>query len=103
MQQSRRMAAVEALANAVAGYAVSVVVQLAVFPLWGILVDLVDNLSIGAVFFAASVVRSYLLRRAFDMMLAGRRRRDRGAGPTGTEKKSTWRTSVKAAAPGKAT
>ena len=66
MRQSRLMSLVEAVANVVVGYGVAVLVQLLLFPLFGLTVTLRQNLVIGLVFTAVSIVRSYLLRRAFD-------------------------------------
>ena len=40
--------------------------QLAIFPLFGILIPLADNLLIGAWFTAISLVRSYAVRRWFN-------------------------------------
>ena len=68
MRQSRLMSLVEAVANVVVGYGVAVLVQMLVFPLFGLTVSLGQNLAIGLVFTAVSIVRSYLLRRAFEVM-----------------------------------
>ena len=68
MRQSRLMSLVEALANVVVGYGVAVLVQMVVFPVFGLTVSLGENLAIGLVFTAVSIVRSYLLRRAFEVM-----------------------------------
>lgn len=66
MTQSRRMSAVESIANVAVGYGVAVVTQIAVFPLFGMSVPIGDNLAIGAVFTAVSLARSYILRRIFN-------------------------------------
>ena len=68
MRQSRLMSLVEALANVTVGYAVAVLVQIAVFPLFGLSVTYGQNFSIGLVFTAVSIVRGYLLRRLFDAL-----------------------------------
>ena len=65
MTQSRRMSLIEAVSNVAIGYVVALGVQLAVFPLFGLAVTFADNLAIGAIFTAASVARSYIVRRAF--------------------------------------
>lgn len=65
MTQTRTMSAVESVANVLAGYGIAVLTQTLVFPLFDIHVNLADNLSIGAVFTAVSLVRSYALRRLF--------------------------------------
>lgn len=66
MKQSRTMSLLEAVANVLVGYGVAVVTQMAVFPLFGLHATLQENLTIGLVFTAVSLVRSYLLRRAFE-------------------------------------
>ena len=47
MKQSRRMSLVEAIANVVVGYAIAVLTQILVFPIFGLQVSLSDNLAIG--------------------------------------------------------
>ena len=64
-RQSRRMSLVEAVVNVVAGYALAVATQRAVFPWFGLEPSLGENLSIGAVFIGVSLLRSYALRRLF--------------------------------------
>lgn len=66
VSQSRRMSAVESIANVAVGYGVAIVTQVAVFPLFGIAASLGDNLAIGGIFAAISIVRSYVLRRVFN-------------------------------------
>ena len=64
--QSRRMSAIEAVANVCLGYGVAVLAQLAVFPLFGLHPSLGDNLAIGAAFTVVSLLRSYAVRRMFN-------------------------------------
>ena len=64
--QARRHSFAEACLNVAVGYAVALVSQLLVFPLYGINVPLSTNLAIGAWFTVISIARSYLLRRAFN-------------------------------------
>lgn len=68
MRQSRRMSLLESVANVVVGYGVAVVAQIVVFPLFGLEVTLSQNLQIGLVFTGVSLVRSYVLRRAFEAL-----------------------------------
>ena len=68
MKQSRAMSLVEAVTNVLIGYGVAVATQMLVFPLFGFEASLQDNLAIGLVFTAVSLVRSYLLRRAFEAL-----------------------------------
>ena len=66
MAQSRRGSLIEAVTNTVVGYALAVTTQFAVFPLFGLQVGVIENLGLGLVFTAVSLIRSYLLRRLFD-------------------------------------
>ena len=68
MSQSRTMSLVEAVTNVLIGYGVAVATQWAVFPLFGLHATLQENLVIGLVFTVVSLVRSYLLRRAFEAL-----------------------------------
>lgn len=65
-KQSRWMSLVEAIANVVVGYVIAVLTQILVFPIFGLQVSLSDNLMIGTAFTAASIARSYALRRLFE-------------------------------------
>ena len=65
MKQSRLMSMVESLANVLVGYVVAVATQMLVFPLFGLAVTVTENLLIGLIFTAVSIVRSYALRRGF--------------------------------------
>ena len=68
MKQSRLMSMVESLANVLVGYVVAVVTQMTVFPLFGLAVTVTENLLIGLIFTAVSIVRSYALRRGFEAL-----------------------------------
>ena len=65
-KQSRRMSLVEAITNVAVGYAVAVLTQIIVFPIFELQVSLADNLAIGIAFTGISLARSYLLRRLFE-------------------------------------
>jgi hypothetical protein len=77
--QSRRMALVEAATNVVVGYGLAVLVQVVVFPVFGILLSVGENLAIGAVFTVVSMARSYLLRRLFERIRIGGLQREAAA------------------------
>jgi hypothetical protein len=66
VKQSQTMSLIEAIANVAVGFGVAVLAQVVLFPLFGLDVTLTDNLLIGAIFTAVSVVRSYALRRLFE-------------------------------------
>ena len=68
MKQSRWMSLAEAVTNVLVGYGVAVATQMLVFPLFGFEASLQENLAIGLVFTAVSLVRSYLLRRVFEAL-----------------------------------
>lgn len=69
-RQSRTMSLVEAVANVVVGFGVALVTQMATFPLFGLQVSVGDNVLIGSLFTAVSVVRSFMLRRLFESVRA---------------------------------
>ncbi|MBK8909253.1 MAG: hypothetical protein IPM60_15650 [Rhodospirillales bacterium] len=60
------MSLVEAVANVAVGYAVAVLTQILVFPLFGIRTTLGENLVIGLLFTFISIARSFALRRVFE-------------------------------------
>lgn len=64
--QSRWMSFVETLTNILVGYGIAVSTQILVFPIFGLQSTLTENLKIGAVFTAVSIVRSFALRRLFE-------------------------------------
>ena len=64
--QSRVMSAIEASTNVLIGYLVSVAANIIILPLFGYNVTIGDSFAIGLAFTAVSLVRSYVLRRAFN-------------------------------------
>jgi len=64
--QSRKFSAIESLANVAIGYLVAVGSQMAIFPFFGIHIPTHQNFIMGLWFTLISVVRSYILRRAFN-------------------------------------
>jgi hypothetical protein len=70
--QPRWLSFVEAVTNIVVGYVLAVVMQIIVFPLFGLYVSLGENLLLGLAFTVVSLARSYTLRRVFNWVsLAG--------------------------------
>ena len=67
-RQSKTHSFAESIANVAIGYGISLSAQIAVFPLFGIYVPLKDNILIGLIFTAVSIVRSYALRRLFNRL-----------------------------------
>lgn len=66
--QSRWMSFLEAVTNIVVGYGLAVLTQIIVFPFFGLHASLGENLAIGGMFTFVSLARSYLLRRAFNIL-----------------------------------
>jgi hypothetical protein len=66
MAQSKRGSLIEAVTNTVVGYALAVATQFAVFPTFGLRVGVVENLGLGLIFTAVSLIRGYALRRLFN-------------------------------------
>ncbi len=60
------MSLVEAAANVVIGYGIAVITQVVVFPIFGIHIALADDLAIGGIFAAVSLLRGFVLRRVFE-------------------------------------
>jgi hypothetical protein len=60
------MSLVEAIANVAVGYAVAVLTQIVVFPVFGLNVSLSENLAISGLFTFVSICRSFVLRRVFE-------------------------------------
>ena len=67
MSQSRKGSAAEALTNVSVGLIVSMIANSLVFPLYGFHPSLLDNIGITLIYTGISLVRSYLLRRAFNL------------------------------------
>ena len=66
--QTKTQSLLESFANIAIGYLVALATQMIVFPLMDIPVRMDQNLAIGAIFTAVSLVRSYALRRVFNWL-----------------------------------
>lgn len=66
MTQNRISSLIESLTNTIIGLITSFGIQLMIYPLLGINVSLKQNLIITLVFFSASVIRGYIIRRVFN-------------------------------------
>jgi hypothetical protein len=60
------MSLIEAIANVAVGYAVAVLTQIVVFPVFGLNVSLSEILAISGLFTFVSICRSFVLRRVFE-------------------------------------
>ena len=64
--QTRWQSFLEVVTNIVVGYALAVLTQIIVFPLFGLHASVGENLLIGGLFTCISLARSYVLRRLFN-------------------------------------
>ena len=63
--QSKKLSIIEAITNTITGLIVSFGIQLLIYPFLDIEVSLNQNIFITIVFFIASFLRSYIIRRIF--------------------------------------
>jgi hypothetical protein len=66
MSQKKKHSLLEAITNVIAGLLISFLIQLWIYPLLNIPVSLKQNIFITAVFFIASFIRGYIIRRIFN-------------------------------------
>jgi polyferredoxin len=64
--QTRRHSAIEAIASTAIGFAVSLALTFTILPIFGYNVTTPHAWGITAIYTAASIIRSYLVRRAFN-------------------------------------
>jgi hypothetical protein len=67
--QSRKLSIIEATINAFIGYWISFVAQLVIYPRFGGHFSIKDNICIGLLFAALSIIRGYTIRRWFNGMI----------------------------------
>ena len=68
MKQSKKMSAIEAITNVIVGLILSFCIQLVIYPFLNIPVTINQNIFITFVFFVASFIRGYVLRRVFNKL-----------------------------------
>lgn len=66
MKQSKKHSAIESITNVIIGLITSFLIQLVLYPLLNIPVTFSQNIIITLVFFVASFIRGYLIRRFFN-------------------------------------
>jgi hypothetical protein len=66
VSQTRAQSALETAVNITVGYVVAIIAQELIFPLFGVHIDMSQNMLMGAVFTVLSIIRSFCLRRAFN-------------------------------------
>ena len=64
--QSKKLSIVEAVSNTVIGLLTSFAIQLIIYPILNIEVSINQNIFITFVFFIASILRGYIVRRLFN-------------------------------------
>lgn len=67
-KQTKKHSIFESVINTVIGLVSSYLVQLIVFPLYGIKISHSTNIQITLIFFIISFTRSYVVRRAFNKL-----------------------------------
>ncbi len=66
MKQTRTMSLFETVTNVIVGYALAVITQILIFPVFGLHATLAQNLKLGLIFTVVSIARGYALRRLFE-------------------------------------
>lgn len=64
--QSKKKSILESISNVIAGLVISFLIQLWIYPLLNIEVSINQNIFITFIFFLASFVRGYIIRRIFN-------------------------------------
>ena len=68
MKQTKKKSLIESIAQTVIGLITSFLIQIIIYPCLGIPVTLSQNLIITAIFFIASIIRGYFVRRLFEKL-----------------------------------
>ena len=63
--QTKKQSMIEVITNTVVGLAFSFAIQVMIYPILGMNVSINQNLLITLMFFIASILRGYILRRLF--------------------------------------
>lgn len=66
--QSKKLSIIESVSNTVIGLLTSFVIQIIIYPILNIEVSINQNIIITFVFFIASIIRGYLVRRLFNKL-----------------------------------
>jgi hypothetical protein len=69
MKQTKRQSIIESITQTVIGLVTSFLIQLIIYPILNIPVTFSQNLIITFVFFLASILRGYVIRRFFNNKL----------------------------------
>jgi len=66
MKQTKKQSLMEIGVNTVIGFTLSVAIQMIIYPLMGLDVSIGENIYITLIFMVVGILRSYLVRRAFN-------------------------------------
>ena len=64
--QNKIDSALESVTNVIVGFTINFTANMFIFPLFGWPISTAQNIALGACYTAISLVRSYVIRRAFD-------------------------------------
>ena len=67
-KQKKKISLIESLTNTIIGLLTSFIIQLFIYPLLNIPVSIGQNIIITFVFFLASILRGYVVRRLFNKL-----------------------------------
>lgn len=71
--QPRKFSLIEAITNTLVGFVISFLIQILIYPTLGIPVTFKQNVIITTVFTVVSILRSYVIRRIFNLKHAPNR------------------------------
>lgn len=71
--QSKKASMIEVITNVIVGYAWAVLMQILIFPLFGIFIPISTNFMLGLAFTVLSVIRTYIIRRIFNRIQVSKR------------------------------
>lgn len=66
MSQTKKQSAIEAVANVVVGFSITFTANAMLFPLFGWVISVEQNIGLGVCYTVISLVRSYCLRRFYN-------------------------------------
>jgi hypothetical protein len=67
-RQSRLMSLTESIVSVCVGFGLALLIQLIALPWFGVHLSMPENLMLSVIFTSASIARSYVLRRLFEML-----------------------------------
>jgi hypothetical protein len=67
--QSRKRSLTESIVNTAVGFLISLLIQMIIYPAFGIPVTFAENIAITAIFTIVSILRGYFIRRIFENLL----------------------------------